>query len=105
MVLGGAGVNQVQLSGELVERGELRFTPAGVPVLDAQLRHVADVLEAGKPRTLDFAIDAVALGGAAQRLAQESLGANLQVRGFLAPRGRRGKRLRVHVVEISRVGE
>jgi primosomal replication protein N len=103
--LGGAGVNQVQLSGELIGRGELRFTPAGLPVLDAQLRHVAEVIEAGRPRSLDFAIDAVALGGAAQRLAQESLGACLQLRGFLAPRARGGKRIRVHVVEISRIGE
>ena len=100
-----SGVNQVHLSGALIERGELRMTPAGVAVLDAQLHHEAQVVEAGIARTLDFAIDAVALGAAAQRLAKEALGSNLHLRGFLAPRARGGKRLKLHVVEFSRAGE
>ena len=34
-------VNEVTLSGELVERALLRYTPAGIPILDARLAHGA----------------------------------------------------------------
>jgi primosomal replication protein N len=86
----------------LIERTALRYTPAGIPVIEAQLQHQSEVTEAGLRRILDFAFGAIAIGETATRLANESLGGQLQLRGFLAPRSRRSTRLLVHVLEFQR---
>jgi len=86
-----------------MERTALRYTPAGVAVIEARLQHESEAVEAGISRRLQFPFAAIALGGAAQQLAGERLGSELTLRGFLAPRSRRSTRLLVHVLEISRL--
>jgi len=86
-----------------MERTALRYTPAGVAVIEAQLQHQSETIEAGVPRKLQFAFAAIALGGVARQLASESLGVELTVSGFLAPRSRRSARLLVHVLAFSRL--
>jgi primosomal replication protein N len=98
------GVNQVHLDGILVERAATRHTPAGVPVVEAQIRHRSDVLEAGAPRTLEFMVNAIALGPVAGKLEREALGAQLDLLGFLAPRSRRSSKLVLHLTEYRRSG-
>jgi primosomal replication protein N len=90
------------MSATLVERQALRFTPAGVPVVEATLQHRSRTVEAGIDRLLDFPFGVVAVGDAARQLAEESLGGQLQISGFLAPRSRRSTRLMVHVLEFTR---
>jgi primosomal replication protein N len=94
-------LNRVQLSASLAAVSELRYTPAGVAVLEASLAHGGSVAEAGVERKLDFELDAVALGAAAQRLARVALGTKLDLSGFLAPRSRRSRRLVVHINEFE----
>jgi len=95
-------VNRVRLQGALLERTDLRYTPAGIPVLEAQFEHRSEAVEAGMPRRLEFRFGAIALGALAQSLAQVGLGSELELSGFLAPRSRRSTRLLVHVVDFSR---
>jgi primosomal replication protein N len=97
-------VNQVHLDGILVERATMRHTPAGVPVLEARIRHRSDVIEAGAPRTLEFVVNAIALGPVAGKLEREALGAQLDLSGFLAPRSRRSSKLVLHLTEYRRTG-
>ena len=87
-------MNQVHLDGMLVERSATRHTPAGVPVVEAQIRHRSDVFEAGAPRTLEFLV----------KLEREALGAQLDLSGFLAPRSRRSSKLVLHLTEYRRTG-
>jgi primosomal replication protein N len=96
-------VNRVQMNATLIERTALRFTPAGIPVIEAQLQHLSDTVEAGTSRRLDFPFAVIAIGGTARQLASERLGCELALSGFLAPRSRRSTRLLVHVLEFSRV--
>jgi len=96
-------VNRVLLNATLIERTALRYTPAGVAVIEVQLQHQSDALEAGVNRRLEFAFGAIALGGTARQLANESLGSELSLSGFLAPRSRRSARLLVHVQQYSRL--
>lgn len=93
-------MNRVQLSASLAARSDLRHTPAGVAVLELHLAHQGSVAEAGAERTLQFELDAIALGDAAQRLARVDLGQRLNLTGFLAPRSRRSQRLVVHISEF-----
>jgi primosomal replication protein N len=90
-------VNEVRLDGVLVERAATRHTPAGVPVVEARIQHRSDVMEAGASRSLEFVVNAVALGPVAGRLEREALGAQLDLSGFLAPRSRRSSKLVLHV--------
>ena len=48
-------VNEVTLSGELVGRELLRYTPAGIPILDARLAHRCEVSQAGHRRQVECA--------------------------------------------------
>jgi primosomal replication protein N len=98
----GGNVNRLQMSATLIERTNLRYTPAGIPVIEAQLQHRSQAVEAGIDRQLDFPFGAIAIGDTARQLADESLGRHLQLSGFLAPRSRRSPRLLVHVLEFTR---
>ena len=91
------------MNATLIERTALRYTPAGVAVIEAQLQHRSETIEAGVSRKLQFPFAAIALGGTATQLASEDLGSELALSGFLAPRSRRSTRLLVHVLEISRL--
>lgn len=96
-------MNRVFLNATLIERTALRYTPAGVAVIEAQLQHQSDAIEAGVSRRLQFPFGAIALGESAKQLANESLGSELSLSGFLAPRSRRSSRLLVHVQQYSRL--
>lgn len=95
-------MNEFRLDGVLVERAATRHTPAGVPVVEAQIRHRSDVIEAGAPRTLEFVVNAIALGSIAGKLEREALGAPLDLEGFLAPRSRRSSKLILHLTQYRR---
>jgi primosomal replication protein N len=98
-------VNNVQMQAILIERTALRYTPAGIPVVEAQLQHRSELVEAGLQRRLQFDFSAIAIGDTARQLAVAELGSKLGLSGFLAPRSRRSTRLLVHVLEFSRLAE
>jgi primosomal replication protein N len=94
-------VNQLRIRAKAVGKSALRYTPAGVAVLEATCEHNGSVTEAAVERTLGFAFSAIALGAVAQALDRESLGTTLTLQGFIAPRSRRTTRLLVHVTEYQ----
>ena len=97
------GVNHVQMQATLIERTALRYTPAGIPVVEAQLQHRSELVEAGLQRRLAFDFSAIAIGDTARQLAVAELGSELGLTGFIAPRSRRSTRLLVHVLQFSRL--
>jgi primosomal replication protein N len=96
-------LNQFRLRAALVEKKALRYTPAGLPVLEAGLRFDGTVVEAGAERELEFGLSAVALGSVADRLNREPLGGEIELSGFLAPRSRRSSRIVIHITEYTRI--
>ena len=93
----------MRLRARLLARADLRYTPAGVAVLKAGLRHQGSVAEAGIERRLDFELEAVAVGEAAQRLARQALGTELEIDGFLAPPSQRSRSLVLHITEFKAI--
>jgi len=69
------------------------------------MQHRSRTEEAGIDRQLDFSFGAIAIGEAARQLAQENLGEELELEGFVAPRSRRSSRLLVHVRSFRRCPE
>jgi primosomal replication protein N len=98
----GPRLNQVRLQAVLTSKRALRYTPAGIPVLEIELKHTGTVVEAGAQRQLDFELEARAIGELAPRLEQEALGGELDLTGFLAPRSRRTRKLVFHVTAYAR---
>ncbi len=93
-------MNQVVLSALIAEAKPLRYTPAGLPVLDLQLDHESQVLEAGGQRQVRASIRAVAFGLQAETLARQAVGSRWQFTGFLA-NPRNGKYPLLHIQEFQ----
>ena len=94
-------MNQLRIRGKAVAKSALRYTPAGVAVLEASFEHEGTVIEGAGERTLAFEFSATALGAVAQALDREPLGQSMMLEGFIAPRTRRTTRLVVHVTEYK----
>ncbi|HMN66350.1 MAG TPA: primosomal replication protein N [Burkholderiaceae bacterium] len=93
--------NRVELSGVLVEREALRYTPAGIAMLNARLSHGSEVREAGQPRQVEFDVAVRFAGSIAARADRLALGEQVFVTGFLAPRRRQSKSLVLHVTDFA----
>jgi len=93
-------VNRLVLSARVVERGTLRYTPAGIPALDLALKHESEVSEDGHPRKVSLEIRALAIGEVTQAVAALALGASGSFGGFVAA-ARNGRGLRFHITEVG----
>ena len=85
----------------LTERGELRYTPAGIPALECMLEHTSVQAEAGGNRKVDCELAAVAFGESALALAKVPAGTALRCKGFLTRRYRTGIAIALHVNEFE----
>jgi primosomal replication protein N len=79
----------------------LRFTPAGVPVVECVIGHRSKQVEAGSPRTVECEIQAIALGDPARWIQEAAPGMPIRLTGFLAARSKNGKQSRLHVTTIE----
>ena len=79
----------------------LRYTPAGIPIVELKLEHESPQSEANKTRTVMCEVAAVAAGQVAQRMVQVPLGARIRVAGFLAHRGKSKVQLVLHINEFE----
>ncbi len=75
----------------------IRYTPAGVPMLNAKLEHHSECVEADRPRQVDLEMPLVFAGRLAESANRLSVGRELALTGFLAPRRKASKALVLHV--------
>ena len=95
--------NRLELTGQVAEISPLRFTPAGVPVLEFLISHESEVTEAGQPRQVALTIEVVALGDLARMSGVLQLGGSVRIQGFLAPRRKDSPRFRLHAQLIQQI--
>ena len=79
----------------------MRFTPAGIPVVEFRLQHESEQDEAGKKRKVQAEMPAIAFDTQARLIAGSKLGVEATVKGFLAAKSQRSKRLVLHVNNIE----
>ncbi len=96
-----AVANAFELTATLIERDVMRYTPAGLPLVDCVLHHVSQQTEAGVLREVEVDAPAVAFEGIARRLAGCRLDATYRFRGFLANRSRKSKRTVFHITDFE----
>jgi primosomal replication protein N len=95
--------NRLTLDGVVRSREALRYTPAGIPVLELTLAHASTQTEAGSERRVECEIAAVAFAEVAQRLDGVAEGARVVCEGFLARRYRTGISVALHVATFEPV--
>jgi len=95
------GANRLTLDATLAQRGDLRYTPAGIPAIDCTLTHQSVQAEAGGERRVECEVFAVAFADVAQRLARMPVGGELRCEGFLARRYRTGITVALHITHIA----
>jgi primosomal replication protein N len=81
----------------------LRYTPAGIPIVSAKLRHSSEQVEAGVQRLVEFEISALAVGEISGRFSQAELGETFQFTGFLARKSRNSKSLVFHIIDFENI--
>jgi primosomal replication protein N len=93
-------MNRMVLTAQMVSRGALRTTPAGLPALDLSLKHESQVTQQGQPRKVSFEIRARAVGDITARLARLEMGSSHGFAGFLGSQ-RNGRGVVFHVTELD----
>ncbi len=93
-------MNRLVLSAQLVERGAVRYTPAGLPAIDCKLQHSSTVTEDGQPRQVSLEIKALAIGGLSRPLGALALGSTGLFGGFLGT-ARNGRGMLFHITELT----
>jgi len=94
-------MNRLVLTAQLVERGAVRYTPAGLPALDLSLKHESEVTQDGTPRKVSMEIRARAVGEQiTRRLAGIEIGSSHGFAGFLGSQ-RNGRGIVFHVTELD----
>jgi primosomal replication protein N len=93
--------NRLWISGQVTELNGLRYTPAGVPVLEFVLSHQGAVQEAGLSRDVQCEVPVMVMGDVALMWRGLTLGLAVQVQGFIAPMRKSSPRLRLHADQIQ----
>ena len=84
-----------------MELGALRYTPAGIPVVEFKLDHESERDEAGAKRKVRAEISAVAFEAQANLISRIQINSEVNVEGFLSAKTKRSKRLVLHVTNIE----
>ncbi|MEN9843347.1 MAG: hypothetical protein RLZZ612_1176 [Pseudomonadota bacterium] len=98
-------LNQLKLQARIEQMAAVRYTPAGVPVLELVLHHESDeLIEAGITRVVRLDIKALALAEHAETLikAKTDAESSFEFTGFLAP-SRNGKGIVFHIQHFHRM--
>jgi primosomal replication protein N len=99
------GINRITLDASLTQRGDLRYTPAGIPAIDCTLNHQSVQAEAGGERKVDCELFAVAFADVARKLSAIPVGGEIRCEGFLARRYRTGITVALHITHITKLSD
>ena len=93
--------NRIRITGTVTAIDAVRYTPAGIPIVELKLSHESNQTEAGRARQVAIEVMVLAAGEAAAKLARSPLGARIAVTGFLAHKGRSRTQLILHINEFE----
>jgi len=97
--------NELALSGELTAIDPLRYTPAGIPLLNFRLLHRSQQAEAGMKRQVECEMSGVAMADVAVAISRFRPGQAVRVNGFLNRKNRMSAVLILHATEAHAIKE
>ena len=92
--------NQTIICGEIIKLGVLRYTPAGIAVIEFTVNHVSQQIEAGVARQIICEILTVALGQLALNIAGLKVNSKVKLTGFLNRKNRMNQQLVLHANHV-----
>ncbi|BBO99316.1 primosomal replication protein N [Sulfuriferula nivalis] len=95
--------NQVEFSGILIQRDALRYTPAGLPLIECKILHESQQIEANMARQVKVELAALAVGDIAKKLSQLELAQTLSVSGFLAQKSQKSSHIVLHICSLENI--
>ena len=96
-------MNKLALLAEVIHIEDLRYTPAGIPLLSFVVRHVSEQLEAGMQRKVECEVAVKALGAITEMAKHLKIGEQVTLTGFLAKRSAKSTQLVMHLQHIERI--
>jgi len=87
----------------VTEVADLRYTPAGIPILGFTLHHSSQQNEAGMVRKAECEISALVIGALAEKSKGLLVGSSVRVVGFLARRSLNSRQLIMHINELETI--
>jgi primosomal replication protein N len=93
-------LNHLTLTASVVGRQALRYTPAGLPVLDLTLHHESEVVQEGAPRRVSVELRGRAVGSVVPSVEGLDIGASRDFSGFLGAQ-RNGRGVVFHLLEVG----
>ena len=96
-------MNRLEVEGQILEQSPVRYTPAGIPVLEFLLSHESEVSEAGVPRRIAFSLQILVMGDLVQMAGTISLGTMVRIQGFIAPVRKDSPKFRLHAQRIQQI--
>ena len=91
----------MSLTGTVAAVEPLRYTPAGLPLLEFKLAHKSVQVEGGFKRQVECEVNCVALAEPATELSRTRPGAEIRVTGFLNRKNKMSAQLVLHATETE----
>ena len=94
--------NEVELTGELTAIESLRYTPAGVALVNFRLLHRSQQIEAGVKRQVECEMNGIAMAEVAKAMSGMQIGQTVRVVGFLNRKNRMSAQQILHATKAER---
>ncbi len=92
--------NETIICGKIIKLGILRYTPAGIAVIEFTVNHVSHQVEAGVVRQIKCEILAIALGQIALTVAELKVDNKVKLMGFLNRKSHMNQQLVLHTNQV-----
>lgn len=93
--------NHTIICGKINKLGILRYSPAGIAVIEFTVDHMSQQIEAGVERQIRCEIHAIALGQLALTIAEFQAESKLKLTGFLNRKSHKNQQLILHAQQIA----
>lgn len=94
-------MNRFVISGEVISLDALRYTPAGMPLLNVKLGHRSEQIEAGTKRLVRCEVPLILAGELAEAANSFKTGDKIKVHGFLDRKSQNNSQLIMHGTKIE----
>jgi len=95
-------VNRLVISGALIQIDPLRYSPAGVPIVEAVIHHRSNQTVATQARQVECELTVQASGSLASQLTQLTVGTQVKLEGALNRRSVNSRQLILIVNRIEK---
>ncbi|MBK7353565.1 MAG: primosomal replication protein N [Nitrosomonas sp.] len=93
--------NLTTICGKLIKLNQIRYTPAGIEVIEFEINHDSTQFEANIHRQITCVITAIAMSHLAKIASSLTIETSVKLTGFLARKNKMSSQLVLHVSQID----